>query len=102
MCIVDANFNCVTPIVMSCAFCQIKLGLVLPSRGNANTALQFHAGRLLALHETDMPYSLRVLCDGMLETIGSLTFDGKLQTPFAAHPKTCPSSGYMYSFGYQV
>jgi carotenoid cleavage dioxygenase len=27
--------------------------------GTANTALAFHAGRLLALHEADLPYVVR-------------------------------------------
>lgn len=30
--------------------------------GTGNTALAYHAGRLLALHEGDLPYQLTVLC----------------------------------------
>lgn len=31
--------------------------------GCANTALAFHAGKLLALHEADLPYALRMTCE---------------------------------------
>lgn len=31
--------------------------------GCANTALVFHAGKLLALHEADLPYALRMTCE---------------------------------------
>ncbi|KAG5182090.1 hypothetical protein JKP88DRAFT_349004 [Tribonema minus] len=81
---------------------SVKLGLVAHAPGTGNTALQFHAGRLLALHEADTPYALRVLCDGVIETIGSVTYDGKLKTPFTAHPKVDPATSIMYAFGYQV
>eukprot|EP00611_Tribonema_gayanum_P022392 TRINITY_DN4482_c0_g1_i2.p1 TRINITY_DN4482_c0_g1~~TRINITY_DN4482_c0_g1_i2.p1 ORF type:complete len:500 (-),score=136.36 TRINITY_DN4482_c0_g1_i2:689-2188(-) len=81
---------------------KVKLGLVAHAPGTGNTALQFHAGRLLALHEADTPYALRVLCDGVVETIGSVTYDGKLKAPFTAHPKVDPATGIMYAFGYQV
>ena len=30
--------------------------------GTANTALVYHARRLLALHEGDMPYAIHILC----------------------------------------
>jgi carotenoid cleavage dioxygenase-like enzyme len=39
---------------------QTRLGLIKPSAGTANTALQYHAGRLMALHEADAPYALKV------------------------------------------
>lgn len=42
--------------------------------GTANTALAFHAGRLLALQEADLPYSLRIACSGLVETVGRVTF----------------------------
>lgn len=43
--------------------------------GTANTALAFHAGRLLALHEGDLPYALRIACSGLVETVGRATFE---------------------------
>lgn len=38
------------------------MGILDMSAGNgtANTSLVYHAGRLLALHEGDMPYQVRV------------------------------------------
>lgn len=56
----------------------------------------------MALNEGGMPYALRVMCDGMLETIGRVSFDGALNGKFTAHPKKDPSSGKLYAFGYKV
>ncbi|CAM9253945.1 unnamed protein product, partial [Scytosiphon promiscuus] len=84
-----------------------KLGLVPDLAGmkesTANTSLEFHAGRLLALNEGGMPYALRVMCDGIIETIGQKPFEGdsKMKTAFTAHPKKDASTGKMYGFGYQ-
>ena len=44
-------------------------------RGRANTALAAHAGRLLALHEGDLPYALRIACNGLLDTVQRVTFE---------------------------
>ncbi|CAM9409361.1 unnamed protein product, partial [Hapterophycus canaliculatus] len=85
-----------------------KMGLVPDFEGmketTANTSLEFHAGRLLALNEGGLPYALRVMCDGMIETIGQMPFEGesKITTAFTAHPKKDASTGKMYGFGYQV
>jgi len=79
-------------------------GLTGPRRsggsGTANTAMAFHAGRLLALHEGDLPYAVNVLCDGIIETAGRLVFEG--QTSFTAHPKIDPATGHMHFFGYHL
>ena len=56
----------------------------------------------MALCEGGLPYHLRVLCEGVIETIGSLSFDGQMKMPFTAHPKKDPSTGKLYSFGYRV
>jgi hypothetical protein len=40
---------------------KVKLGLIKPAEGVANISLQYHAGRLLALHEADTPYALKVV-----------------------------------------
>lgn len=59
-------------------------------------------GRLMALGEGGLPYALRVMCDGVVETLGKMSFDEKMQTNFTAHPKTHLSTGKLYGFGYQV
>jgi carotenoid cleavage dioxygenase-like enzyme len=64
----------------------------------ANTHLIAHAGRLFALEEGGFPYE--VTPD--LATIGAYTFDGALRTPMTAHPKTCPTTGELLFFGYQL
>lgn len=53
----------------------------------------FHAGSLLALHEGDAPYLLRLLADGDMETAGRLTYGGQLKHNFTAHPKIDPITG---------
>ncbi|CAN0275331.1 unnamed protein product [Ascophyllum nodosum] len=82
------------------------LGIVPDFRGEnestANTSLEYHAGRLLALGEGGIPYALRVMCDGVIETIGKVNFEGQLGTPFTAHPKRDPATGKLYGFGYQL
>jgi len=64
---------------------KIKIGVVSAKDGlgQGNTALAFHAGRLLTLHEADLPYHLRIACNGLVETIDRITFDGKL---LSSHP----------------
>ncbi|CAN0211162.1 unnamed protein product [Scytosiphon promiscuus] len=84
---------------------KIKLGVIpnLLEAGEtpANTSLEFHAGRLLALCEGGLPYALRVMCDGVVETIGLATFEGQMKSPFTAHPKKHPTTGKLHAFGYQ-
>ena len=43
--------------------------------GTANTAIACHAGRLLALHEGDLPYSLAIACSGLVSTLGRVAFE---------------------------
>lgn len=70
------------------------------AKGPANTALAVHGNKLLALHEASMPYGLRVACDGALETLGRVLFDGECAGPISAHPKVHPASGFLYSVSY--
>lgn len=76
--------------------------------GTGNTALAFHAGRLLALNEGDLPYQLRIACDGLLSTVERVTYGGALSTGskrpavLTAHPKIDPETGEMFAFGYSV
>jgi carotenoid cleavage dioxygenase-like enzyme len=65
---------------------------------NANTALVWHGGRLLALKEGARPYELDPVT---LETRGVWDFYGELQgTTFTAHPKLDPVTGEMIAFSY--
>lgn len=67
------------------------------SKNPANTALVYHAGRLLALWEGGEPHALTV---PELNSLGSYNFDNKLVSPFTAHPKVDPVTGEMMFFGY--
>lgn len=81
----------------------IKMGAVdlRDGGGTANTALAYHAGRLLALNEGDLPYAIRVLCNGLTETLGRLRFSRSWKTNFTAHPKIDPVNGDMLFISYR-
>lgn len=64
---------------------------------SANTSVISHAGQILALEEGAYPFAL----DRELETVGTQTYDGKLQTALTAHPKICASNGELVGFAYQ-
>ncbi|KAG2490110.1 hypothetical protein HYH03_011416 [Edaphochlamys debaryana] len=68
--------------------------------GTANTALVYHAGRLLSLNEGDLPYGLRVLSSGLVETLGRLKVDKAWKTSFTAHPKVDAATGELLFMGY--
>ncbi|XP_057727990.1 carotenoid 9,10(9',10')-cleavage dioxygenase 1-like [Arachis stenosperma] len=68
--------------------------------GTANTALIYHHGNLLALHEGDKPYAIKVFEDGDLQTLGLMDYDKRLDHSFTAHPKVDPFTGEMFTFGY--
>ncbi|MEV4826360.1 carotenoid oxygenase family protein [Micromonospora sp. NPDC049274] len=64
--------------------------------GTVNTHIVRHAGNLLALAESSLPY----LLTPELDTVGAYDFGGLLTTPMTAHPKTCPLTGELHFFGY--
>ncbi len=70
-----------------------------PSKNTANTALVYHGEQLLALWEGGEPHGLKV---PTLETIGRYNYEGKLNSPFTAHPKIDPITGEMMFFGYSL
>ncbi|MFD5185312.1 carotenoid oxygenase family protein [Streptomyces sp. NPDC058372] len=57
-----------------------------------------HAGRLLALAESDCPYRM----SPELDTLGKETFDGGLPAGITAHPKIDPVTGEMTVFCYAL
>ncbi|WP_413201304.1 carotenoid oxygenase family protein [Nostoc piscinale] len=67
------------------------------SKNTANTALVWHGGQLLAVWEAGAPHTIQV---PELKTIGEHTYNGKLVSPFTAHPKVDPITGEMVFFGY--
>jgi carotenoid cleavage dioxygenase len=66
--------------------------------GTANTHVVRHAGRILALVESSLPYELAP----DLDTIGPYDFHGRLRTRMTAHPKVCPATGELHFFGYRA
>jgi carotenoid cleavage dioxygenase len=57
-----------------------------------------HAGRLLALAESDCPFRM----SPELDTLGKETFDGGLPAGITAHPKVDPVTGEMAVFCYAL
>lgn len=53
----------------------------------------------MALYEQDLPYVLRIACGGLVETLGRVTFGGKVGPTFTAHPKSDPATGELFYFG---
>tara|TARA_B100001057_G_scaffold441401_1_gene476002 strand:- start:91 stop:1440 length:1350 start_codon:yes stop_codon:yes gene_type:complete len=64
----------------------------------ANTHIVNHAGKLLALEETSLPWEL----NKDLETLGVEDYKGKLNTAMTAHPRVCPETGEMLFFAYSM
>ncbi|MFI6789602.1 carotenoid oxygenase family protein [Nonomuraea sp. NPDC050383] len=62
----------------------------------ANTHVVPHAGRILALVETGLPYELTP----ELDTVGPCDFGGLLTGGMTAHPKEDPVTGELLFFGY--
>ena len=68
------------------------------SASPANTHIVNHAGKLLALEETSLPWEL----NRDLETIGVEDYKGKLNTAMTAHPRVCPETEEMLFFAYSM
>jgi carotenoid cleavage dioxygenase-like enzyme len=73
--------------------------VLVDKEGLANTAIVWHGGRLLALEEGHQPYEIDPVT---LESVGSWTYRGKLQTAMTAHPKIDPDTGEMIFFAYMA
>ncbi|XP_024359542.1 carotenoid 9,10(9',10')-cleavage dioxygenase isoform X2 [Physcomitrium patens] len=82
---------------------RLSLGVLDESNGlyGGNTAFVYHNNRLLALHEIDKPYAIRVLDDGDLQTMGLQDYEQRLGHSFTAHPKIDSTTGELFMFAYQ-
>lgn len=65
-------------------------------RGNGNTNVLAHGGRILAFEEMSCPYVL----DRELRTLGQTEFGGSLPVGTFAHPKIDQTTGEMHILGY--
>ena len=73
-------------------------GMFDPAASPANTNIIRHAGHMLALEETHLPWAV----DSDLNTPGAHTFGGVLNGSMTAHPRQCPVTGELLFFGYQL
>eukprot|EP00250_Pteridium_aquilinum_P003240 c13559_g1_i2 orf=193-1545(+) len=93
---------------MSLAVLRHVLGLVDLSKGMglANTGLIFHHGKLLALGEDDLPYTLSIGTNGDLTNTGRYSFSGNgrqiLPKTMTSHPKIDPVTGEMIFLSYNA
>jgi carotenoid cleavage dioxygenase-like enzyme len=70
------------------------------NRSAANTHIYWHGGKLFALKEDSLPYTVD---PHTLETLGDWNFNGKYTaTSMSAHPKIDPVTGEMIAYGYQA
>ena len=69
-----------------------------PIKNVANTNVVRHAGRILAIYESNLPYEITPT----LETKGQYDFAGKLTGGMTAHPKIDPVTGEMLMFRYSL
>lgn len=69
-----------------------------PKASPANTHVVPHAGKILCVEEAHVPWEI----DRDLNTVGPHDWNGQLTTPFTAHPRVCPETGELLSFGYTM
>ena len=70
------------------------------SMGTANTNLVWHAGKLLAMKEDDLPYELD---PDTLETLGKYDYSGAVKAvSMSAHPKVDWITNELLTFSYQA
>ncbi|XP_031503149.1 zeaxanthin 7,8(7',8')-cleavage dioxygenase, chromoplastic-like [Nymphaea colorata] len=81
---------------------RVLTGQINPMNGMglANTGLSFMNNTLMALAESDLPYTVQLMPDGDIVTVGRWDFAGKLTMGMTSHPKVDPVTGEVFAFRY--
>ncbi|KAL8063819.1 hypothetical protein ABFX02_01G051700 [Erythranthe guttata] len=70
--------------------------------GVANTSVALFAGKLFALGESDLPYSVKLTPDGDIITLGHHVSFGEPYMTMTAHPKIAADSGEAFAFRHSI
>ncbi|KAL3844404.1 hypothetical protein ACJIZ3_001807 [Penstemon smallii] len=102
-------FSAFNGLPASLARCVVTLGRVItgqydPKRGIgcANTSLAMFSGKLFALAESDLPYAVKLSCDGDVITLGRHEHFGEPYMTMTAHPKIDTETGETFAFRHNV
>ncbi|CAM8903955.1 unnamed protein product [Rhodiola kirilowii] len=101
-----SSFNGISATIMRMILGSVRAlaGHYNPANGIglANTGVAQIGNRLYALGESDLPYAIHITCNGDIETVGRVDFNGKLSMSMTAHPKLDADTGEVFAFQYNA
>ncbi|KAL8064623.1 hypothetical protein ABFX02_01G102600 [Erythranthe guttata] len=102
-------FSAFNGLLPSLARCTVEAGRILagefdPRRGIgvANTSLALFAGKLFAMGESDLPYTVKLTSDGDIITLGRHESFGEPFMTMTAHPKVEAETGEAFAFRHSI
>ncbi|XP_051119591.1 probable carotenoid cleavage dioxygenase 4, chloroplastic [Andrographis paniculata] len=103
------SFSSFTGVAASLARSAVAISRMLSGQydlrrgtGTVNTSLAHFGGKLFAIGESDLPYSIKVLPDGDIVTLGRHEAFGDELMTMTAHPKVDWESGEAFAFRHGV
>lgn len=102
-------FSAFTCLPATLARSTVAIGRVLSGQydirrgnGGANTSLAHFGGKLFALNESDLPYTVKLTSDGDIITLGRHDAYGQPLMTMTAHPKVDKETGEAYAFRHGI